>query len=141
MTITLLDVSSLPPPPHPPSNKRKWVVPENIHTLTTGGIEILPPMRSEIPKCSTPHVFGNSKMLYPPCVRKFQNALPPMHSEIPKCSTPHAFGNSKMLHPPTHSELQTPLPRSLSEFQRCFRPLQNFLFNLLTPPETFFSAS
>ena len=32
-------------------------------------------------------------------------------------------------------------PPSLSEFQRCFRPLQNFLFNLLTPPEIFFLAS
>ena len=59
--------------------------------------------------------------------------LPPplMHSEIPKCSIP----------PPTQSEFQTPLPPSLSEFQRCFRPLQNFLFNLLTHPEIFFSAS
>ena len=63
VTITLLQVSSLPPP----SNKRKWVVPENIHTPTTGGIEILPP-----------HAFGNSKMLYPPCIRNSRLLYPPL---------------------------------------------------------------
>ena len=104
-----------------------WVVPENIRTPTTGGIEILPPppciwkfqyalppppMRLEIPICSTPP---------PPCIWKFQYALPP---------PPPCIRNSRLLYPP-----------SLSEFQRCFRPLQNFLFNLLTLPEIIFSAS
>ena len=81
-------------------SKVNWVVPENIHTPTTGGIEILPPS----------HAFRNSKMLHPPCIR-----------------------NSRLLPPPP--------PLSLSEFQRCFQPLQNFLFNLLTPRKSFFSTS
>ena len=42
-------------------NNSNWVVPENICTPTTGGIEILPTL----------------------CKRKFQNAPPPpMHSEF-----------------------------------------------------------
>ena len=51
-----------------------WVVPENIRTPTTGGIEILSP---------------------PPCVRKFQNALPPHAFGIPDTFTPPLFRNSR----------------------------------------------
>ena len=52
---------------------------------------------------------------------------------------PPAFGNSKMLHPPhTFGIPDSFTPPSLLEFQRCFQPLQNFLFNLPTPPRNLF---
>ena len=53
----------------------------------------------------------------------------------------HAFGNSKMLYPPhiRNSRLLYPSPLFRNS-RRVFDPtLQNFLvFNLLTPPESFF---
>ena len=61
-----------------------WIVPENIHTPTTGGIEILPP-----------HAFGNSKMLHPPPPQRIQNSrllYPPLSFGIPEVFwTPSEF--------------------------------------------------
>ena len=50
-------------------NSWHWVVPENIRTPTTGGIEVLPP---------PPHAFENSKMLHPPCIRNSRLLYPPL---------------------------------------------------------------
>ena len=59
-----------------------WVVPENIRTPTTGGIEILSP----------PHAFGNSKMLYLPTHSEFQTPLPHLSFGIPEVFlTPSEF--------------------------------------------------
>ena len=52
----------------------------------------------------------------------------------------HAFGNSKMLYPPHIRNSRLLYPSPLFRNSRgVFDPaLQNFLFNLLTPPESFF---
>ena len=58
-----------------------WLVPENIRTPTTGGMEIL-----------NPHAFGNSKMLYPPRIWNSRLLYPPLSFGIPEVfSTPSEF--------------------------------------------------
>ena len=67
-----------------------WIVPENIHTPTTGGIEILPP----------------------PCIRKFQNAPPPppMHSEFQTPLPPLSFGIPEVFWTPSEFPIQSSNP-------------------------------
>ena len=67
-----------------------WVVPENIRTPTTGGIEILPP----------PHAFGNSKMLYPPRIWNSRLLYPPSLSEFQRCFRPLQNFLFNLLNPP-----------------------------------------
>ena len=83
-------------------NWPKWVVPENIRTPTTGGIEILPP-----------HAFENSKMLHPPHIRNSRLLYPPSLSVF---STPSEF--------PIQST--TPPQKSF------FRPLKKMLCTVFT---------
>ena len=54
-----------------------WLVPENIRTPNTGGMEIL-----------NPHAFGNSKMLYPPRIWNSRLLYPPSLSEFQRCFRP-----------------------------------------------------
>ena len=67
-----------------------WVVPENTRTPTMGGIEILRP----------PHVFENSKMLYPPRIRNFRLLHPPSLSEFQRCFRPLQNFLFNLLNPP-----------------------------------------
>ena len=69
-----------------------WIVPENIRTPTTGGIEILPPpMRSEIPKCSTPHVFGIPDSSTLPLFRNSRGVFNPFRISYSIYLTPPDF--------------------------------------------------
>ena len=79
-----------------------WVVPENIRTPTTGGIEILPP---------PPHAFGNSKMLHPPRIRNSRLLYPPSLSEFQRCFRPLQNFLFNLLAPPPQKSFFRPLKK------------------------------